>query len=91
MKICSRCEESQYQLKAVAIASMTSEVAASSPCQSCSYLDQLIQDSSVTKKVQWLVLKAECRRHDSTDEDQNPANEEDLNEACQAPEGDLEL
>ena len=70
---------------------MTSEVAASSPCQSCSYLDQLIQDSSVTKKVQWLVLKAECRRHDSNDEDQTPTNDEALNEACQAPEGDLEL
>ena len=91
MQVCSRCDEGQCQLKAVATASMTSEVAASSPCQSCSHLDQLIQDSSVTEKVHWLVLKVECLHRDNKDEDQNPDNEEDLNEDCQAPESILKL
>ena len=45
----------------------------------------------VTRRLSWLGLKVECHYHDDKDEDQNPANEEDLNEGCQAVGNVLKL
>ena len=57
----------------------------------CSCRADAPRQLTVTEKVHWLVLKVECLHHDNKDEDQNPANEEDLNEDCLAPESVLKL